>query len=384
MIIIFFGALVYYFFNVIQLIINFLVRSPIIRSKTFYPFLAAIIATGLVSCATPLRKLGNSPLPQAQLAQTPDLKVVTTTLPLTNFTKAVAGDQAAVTYLLPANAGPHDYQAKPESVRTLAEADVLVKNGLGLEAYLDDPLASANNQDLRVIDTSQGIETITHEAEGHDPEEKTAGEEHKHEGQFNPHIWLDPERAIQQVENIRDGLIAADPEGQDTYTANAAAYITKLKALDAEIVAALKSYAGKEFVTYHDFAPYFAQRYDLKAEYLVGVPEENPAPVDVQRVMNAAQASDLKTLLAEPQAAGNSFTALANDLKVRVSTFDPMETSGPEGLQPDYYLKVMRQNVKNLQTAFSGKSMQSRLPVWMPTAASVTGVAQPTRLGLHW
>jgi len=297
--------------------------------------------------------------------------VVTTTLPVTNFTKAVAGNWAEVRYLLPSSVGPHDYQAKPEDVRTIAEADVLVKNGLGLEAYLDDPLASANNQDLKVIDTSQGIQAISTEGvEG--PEHaaaaaQAAGESHEHEGESNPHIWLDPERAIQQVKNICDGLIAADPEGKDTYTANAAAYINQLKALDTEIATALKPYAGKEFVTYHDFASYFAQEYGLQAVYLVGVPEENPAPADIKRVMNAAQASDLRTLLAEPQVAGNSsFEALANDLKVQVSTFDPMETSRPEGLQPGHYLKVMRQNVRNLQTAFSEKSMQSQLPVWPP------------------
>jgi len=74
------------------------------------------------------------------------------------------------------------------------------------------------------------------ELEGHEHAagEEPAGEQaeaggHEHEGEFNPHIWLDPERAIQQVDNIRDGLIAADPEGKDTYTANAKAYIGSSK-----------------------------------------------------------------------------------------------------------------------------------------------------------
>jgi len=360
-------------------------RALLTQGGTLYLLALAVTAVvGLGSCAPATTEPGAvSPQAQATPEAKGKLKVVTTTLPVTNFTKAVAGNRAEVRYLLPSNVGPHDYQAKPEDVRTIAEADVLVKNGLGLEAYLDDLLASANNQDLKVIDTSQGVPAISNEAvEGHEhAAEEAAGESHEHEGEFNPHIWLDPDRAIQQVENIRDGLIAADPEGKAAYTANAAAYINQLKALDAEIATALKPYAGKEFVTYHDFAPYFAQEYDLQVEYLVGVPEENPAPADVKRVMNAAQASNLRTLLAEPQAAGNSFEALANDLKVQVSTFDPMETSGPEGLQPDYYLKVMRQNVRNLQTAFSGKPIQSQLPVWSPARAFV--VAQPIGLGLH-
>ncbi len=350
--------------------------------------LAATSVVGLSSCATNPTKSGNSASPQAQATSEGELKVVTTTLFVTNFTKAVAGDRAEVTYLLPTNVGPHDYQAKPEDARTIAEADVLVKNGLGLEAYLDNLVVSANNQNLKNIDSSQGVRTLSNQAvEGHEP---VAGEEqaeagagaggHEQEG-FNPHIWLDPARAIQQVENIRDGLIAADPEGKDTYTANAAAYINKLKALDAEVAAALKPYAGKEFVTYHDFAPYFAQRYNLKAEYLVGVPEENPAPADVKRVMNAAQKSDLKTLLTEPQGGDSVFSTLSEDLKVQVSTFDSIETSGPEGLEPDYYLTVMRQNVKNLQSAFSGQSVQSQLLIGSPIKALTVVGTQPIASG---
>jgi zinc transport system substrate-binding protein len=320
----------------------------------------------LTVAAAPISLSGCTQAPSAPpTAASPaatDLKVVTSTLPVTDFTKAVVGDRAEVVYLLPPNVGPHDYQSKPEDVRTLAEADVLVKNGLGLDEYLDPLIENASNTSLKIIDTSEGVQTIANEEEaghehGHEHEEAGAEAEsgHKHEGEFNPHIWLDPKRAIEQVENIRDGLVAADPAGEKVYVANAAAYIEKLNALDQEIAAALKPFAGKEFVTYHDFAPYFAQRYALKTEFLVGVPEEDPSPADVQRVVNSAQASDLKTLLTEPQASGNPFEALAKDLQVQVSAFDPMETGSPESLESGYYLKVMRQNLKNLQTAFGAK-----------------------------
>lgn len=353
--------------------------------------LAAISAVGLGSCSPSQTQPSGSASPQAQTTPVANkqLKVVTTTLPVTDFTKAVAGNRAEVTYLIPTNVGPHDYQAKPEDARTLAQANVLVKNGLELEEYLDSLVANANNKNLKVIDTSKGVQTISNEElEGHEhkAEEKSAAKKaeaggHEHEGNFNPHIWLDPKRAIQQVENIRDGLIAADPNGKDTYTANATAYIDKLKALDNEMATALKPYAGKEFVTYHDFAPYFAQRYNLKAAFLVGVPEENPSPEDVKKVINAVKGSQLKTLLTESQAAGNPFEALAKDLKVKVSNFDPIETSGPEGVQPDYYFTVMRQNLKNLQTSFGGQSTQSRLPEWSPTSTFFAVVTPPLELG---
>lgn len=348
---------------------------PLPYQKTFSLVMAATTAiAGLSSCTQGSSDPGTPASPQTQASPVATtLKIVTSTLPITDFTKAVVGDRANVTYLLSPNVGPHNYQAKPEDVRTLAEADVLVKNGLGVDEYLNGLVENASNPNLKIIDTSEGVQTISNEeVEGHAQkseahEGKDAGQEaesatgeHEHEGEFNPHIWLDPKRAVEQVENIRDGLIAADPTGKETYSANAEIYIKKLNALDQEIATALTPYAGKEFVTYHDFAPYFAQRYGLKAQFLVGVPEENPAPADVQRVIDSAKGSDLKTLLTEPQAVGNPFDALAKDLKVQVSNFDPIETSSPEGVEADYYLRVMRQNLKNLQTAFG--SAQSQLP----------------------
>ena len=346
----------------------------------------------------------SSPSEESNTAQADStLQVMTTFVPMTNFTKAVAGDRVQVTQLLPNNIGPHDYQAKPEDIQKLTKADILVKNGLEMEAFLEDMVKNAGNSKLTVIDSSEGIAVIPNE-EGH-AEEEHEGEEHAHEGEEhahegeehahegeehdedkehdekkdhaeeghdhakgghdhgenNPHIWLDPKRAIQQVENIRDGLIAADPEGKPTYEANAASYIAELKKLDTEITQQLQPYAGQTFVTYHDFADYFARSYNLKVEYLVGIPEENASPADVKRVLDAAKASNLKTLLSEPQATGNPFAALAQDLKVQVGTFDPLETGGTDALEADYYLTAMRENLTNLTTAFGGQPQ-----TWMP------------------
>jgi zinc/manganese transport system substrate-binding protein len=323
--------------------------------------LVSLTAIGLGGCRTGSPTISASPSEETQR-----LKVITTFIPVTNFTKAVAGDRAEVTQLLPTNVGPHDYQAKPEDVQTLARGNVIVKNGLGMEEFLGDLLKNAGNANLKVIDSSKDIQPIANEEKHeHHDHEKTSEAGHNH-GAFNPHIYLDPKRAIKQVENIRDGLITADPEGKTTYDKNATAYIEKLKKLDGEIAQKLQPFAGKSFVTYHDFAPYFAQSYNLKAEFLVDVPEDNASPEDVKRVINAAKQSNLKTLLTESQAVGSPFAALAKDLKVKVSTFDPLETSNGEALRPDYYLTTMRQNLQNLESAFSGQTQQSLLPIISP------------------
>ena len=289
-------------------------------------WIAAVAVTlGLGSCTSPSATSEAGSLTSEAAAPEGALQVVTTILPITQFTTAVAGDRAEVTQLLPTNTGPHDYQAKPGDVQAIVNADVLVKNGLEAEFFLDDMIENAENAELAVIDSSQGIAALESSGEhehdhehDHGEKEEHSEEEHSEEehagehsedahGEFDPHVWLDPKRAMEQVENIRDGLIAADPEGEAEYTANAAAFISELTALDADISETLSPFAGETFVVVHDFASYFADSYGLQFEALVGIPEENPSPDDVKRVIETVKVQGLKTILAEPQSDKGTF-----------------------------------------------------------------------------
>ena len=300
-----------------------------------------LILTFLASCGNPQK---------ASRDDQSKLNVVTTFLPITLFTEAVAGDCAEVTALIPPNLGPHDFQATPKDLTALSSASVLVKNGLGMEYFLDKLTKSAENDSLQIIDTSLGVAVI----HSNDDTGEAATSEPDH-GEVNPHIWLDPIRAIQQVNNIRDGLVKADPSCAEGYTQRAAAYGDQLKALNTNFLDQLKPFRGKTFIAFHDFAPYFAERYDLKADFVVDVPEMNPTPADLQRVSAKVEQTQLKALLSEPQEGDRSFNALADDLGVNVITFDPLETgSEMSSKQPETYFKVMKSNVAALIQSFGG------------------------------
>lgn len=356
---------------------------------------ASTVALGLGGCgSTATTSETETPETQATTVATEaQLQVVTTFLPMTQFTKAVVGDRAAVVQLMPTNVGPHDFQARPGDIQAIVNADVLVKNGLEIESFLDSLIENARNDNLVIIDSSKGIPTIANQdhdhGHGHDHKHDHGhehdhdhdhghGHDHHHHGEFNPHIWLDPKRAIQQVQNIRDGLIAADPEGAEKYTANAAAFIEKLRELDAEITKKLEPFSGKTFVVFHDFAPYFAESYNLRYESFVGIPEQNPSPQDVQRVMNTVAESGLQTILTEPQVDQDMFSKIAQDMGIGVGVFYPMGTGNQESLEPEYYLRVMRENVQNLLEAFGGGQTQSWLPLSTPKSVAV--IPQPVRL----
>lgn len=298
------------------------------------------------------------------------LPVVTTILPITLFTRTVAGDCAEVTPLIPPASSPHAFQARPADLLALRRARVLVINGLGMEGFLERLIRAAENPTLLVIDANRDVTPLSlpaadHGDHGHDGEphgrERGEGEARAGAPIRNPHSWLDPLRAVQQLETIRDGLIRADPACAAGYRRRAAAAITQLRQLDRDIAAQLAPYRGRSFVAFHDVAPYFAARYGLKAAFLVDVPEVNPSPRDLRRVAALVQNSQLRALLSEPQQGDRSFNALARDLGVRLSLFDPLETAEPGApLDLSTYLRVMRRNTTDLRQAFGGPSPAAR------------------------
>ena len=188
------------------------------------------LKSSLITIFTCLNAIAPIPASIAQNNSSP--KIVTTFLPVHLFTKAVVGDAADVEILISPGAEVHDYQATPDDAKLLAQADVLVENGLGMEEFLSALVANTGNAQLQQITSSKGIEVIEEEEE--DDHGHHGHDHHHHHGEGNPHVWLDPVLAQQQVANIRDELIAINPSNADIYTSNANSYIQQLQELDNE------------------------------------------------------------------------------------------------------------------------------------------------------
>ncbi len=299
------------------------------------------------------------------------IKIVATVLPMYWFTKAVVGDTAEVSLLVPPTAEVHEYQATPDNVRAIAEAHVVIKNGLGLEEFLDATIANAGNSKLTVIDATKGMVALgaispmvavgeerggdEHghaEGETHDQANETeagtaAEQDHTHAA-GNPHVWIDPVIAQQQVAAIRDGLIAAAPENRTIYEANAAAYIQQLQDLHAKYVDALKPYQGCAFITFHDAYPYLAQRYQLKQVAVVSIPEDSLSPAEIKQTIDAVRQYKVKALFGEPGVDNKLLQSLAKDLNLSLRPIDPLERGQ---MDVNYYFQVMQQNLQTLIAA---------------------------------
>jgi zinc/manganese transport system substrate-binding protein len=310
------------------------------------------VAVGCNQSNTNLARTGEQS-PQAQEAASSPAsqektKVVATILPTYLFTKAVAGDAADVSILVPPSTEVHDYQATPENVKAIATASVLVKNGLGLEEFLENTVKNAQNPKLTEIDASEGIKPLNEIS----PVDKIAAKGHSHghshdHADGNPHVWLDPVLAKQQVTNIRDGLIAADPANKATYEANAATFIQELESLNNEFQQTLQKTPNCTFITFHDAFPYLAQRYNLKQVAVVQIPEDQLSPADVQKAINAVKKYNVKALFSEPGVDDKLLTSLSQDLNVTVRTLNSLETGETN---PQYYFQAMKANLQTLET----------------------------------
>lgn len=271
-------------------------------------------------------------------------KIVTTFLPVHLFTKAIVGDVAKVDVLVKPGTDIHEYQSTPDNVKAIASANILVKNGLGLEEFLEGTVKNAKNPQLVEIDASKGIKIIDESS----PVEEIKGEKHDHKhdhAQGNPHVWLDPVLAKQQVINIRDGLSAADARNKQTYETNAATYIQELDNLNKEFEQTLSKTPNCTFITFHDAFPYIAKRYNLKQVAVVELPEDQLSPADIQKVINTVKKYRVKVLFSEPGIDNKLLTSLAQDLNLSLYPLDPIEV-GEEN--PQYYFQAMRANLKSL------------------------------------
>jgi zinc transport system substrate-binding protein len=217
-----------------------------------------------------------------QISNTADkVRVVASFYPIFEFVKRIGGEKVEVSSLIPVGIEPHDYEPTIQQVQNAQTADMLVINGAGFE---EKWIKNINARS--VLDTSVGL-NLTRSALDSD--------------QFaDPHIWLDPILAKQQVESIRDGLIKVDPANSAYYKENANTFISDLDSLDKTIKSELSTCENKDFIAFHNAFSYFSKRYGLTQHAIQGVsPEADVLPQRLQQIVSLARDMGLDTIYTE-------------------------------------------------------------------------------------
>jgi zinc transport system substrate-binding protein len=223
----------------------------------------------------------------------------------------------------------HDYQLTAGDVRKLADADLLLANGAGMETFLGKVQEQAPS--LRVVEVSDGIPLMD----------------------GNAHVWVSFEGVREQVDNITAALIQAAPGQADVFRANAEKYKSALAALDEKMRTALAPYAGTPIVTFHEAFPYFARDFNLD---LVGVIAREsgaePSARELADTIELVRTRRVKALFAEPQFPDKSVQVIARETGLKVYELDPVVTGPSEPSEArDAYLRAMEKNLAVLQEA---------------------------------
>ncbi len=330
-------------------------------------FALLVISLSLVACGA----AGTPPQPTADITSTTGsspaqkLQVVATTSILGDLVKSVGGERVNVRVLLAPGTDPHTYSPTPSDVQAISEAHILFENGLGLEEWLEELLANAGGSRPRVV-VSEGLPPLAeveheeHDAASEHASQGASGEadtddDHKSKGN-DPHMWLDVQNAIGYVENIRDGLKQVDAANAATYEANAAAYISQLKELDATITEQVASVPPerRKLVTNHDNFAYFARRYGFE---VVGnvfesvSTEQEPSAQQIAQLVRLIREQNVPAVFTENTVNPRLAEQVASEAGVKVVTDLYTDALGETGSSGDTYIKMMQHNVQQIVAA---------------------------------
>ena len=272
------------------------------------------------------------------------LKVVATFSILADFARNVGGDRVAVSALVGANGDAHVYQPTPGDAKTLADAKVVLLNGLGFEGWINR-LVKASGTKAAMATATKGVKP------------RKAEDDHGHGHDADPHAWQSVANAKLYVANIRDALTAADPAGKDAYAANAAAYLAKLDALEAEVKAAVAAIPAdrRKIITTHDAFGYFGAAYGVSFIAPQGVSTEAEVSAkDVARIITQIRKQKIPAVFLENVTDKRLLERIGAEGGAKIGgTLYSDALTDEKGTAPTY-LDMMRHNVKQLAAALAG------------------------------
>jgi zinc/manganese transport system substrate-binding protein len=282
--------------------------------------------------------------------------VVTSFSILGDFVRQVGGERVAVRVLVGPDEDAHAFQPRPSDARHIAAAKLVVANGLGFDDWIVRLASSAGFKGKMVI-ASANIRTLAMAgADGHDGQEGGRDGERDRGRAIDPHAWQDVANAQRYVTNIADALVGADPAGATHYRANAERYSEQLKALDAEIRAALGRLPAerRKVVSSHDAFGYFARAYDIRFLAPVGVSNNaEPTAQGVARLIRQIRAEKAPAVFIENVADPRLIERIRNESGARVGgTLYSDALSATAGAAPDY-VAMMRHNLRRLTEALA-------------------------------
>jgi zinc/manganese transport system substrate-binding protein len=263
------------------------------------------------------------------------LNVVASFSILGDFVKNVGGDSVGLTILVGPDSDVHVYTPTPSDAKTVADARLLVVNGLGLEGWLPRLLQSSGSK-AQIVETTNGIAPL------------------KLEGSADPHAWQSVANVKIYVANIRDALIAADPAEAEVFRARTEHYLAELDVLDAEVRAAIEKIPPerRKVISTHDAFGYFAAASGIAFIAPLGVSTESePSARDIAKIIAQVRSAKIPAVFLENISDDRLVGRIAAETGARIGgTLFSDSLTGEKGEAPTY-IAMVRHNIKALTSA---------------------------------
>lgn len=237
------------------------------------------------------------------------VRVVATIAPVGALVQAVAGDAIRLDILVKPGVDPHGYELKATDARAVADADLILRNGLGVDAFLDKALKNSKGV---VVTITDGL-----------PLREASPEKGQKGASKDPHVWHDPRNDIAMVDTIVKALSTAAPDHAATFATNGKAYQERLRATDVEVQAIIETIpaANRKMVTDHDALGYFAARYGI---IIVGtvIPSVStaaePSAADIAALVQTIRREGVHAIFAESSVAPKVARRVAEETKITI------------------------------------------------------------------
>ncbi|WP_195940462.1 metal ABC transporter solute-binding protein, Zn/Mn family [Romboutsia sp. 1001713B170131_170501_G6] len=302
--------------------------------KILLVFLSVITMISAVACSS-----GNN-----TAKDNGKINVYTTVFPIYDFTRNIGKDKININYVVPPGVEPHDYEITPKLMKDIQNADLLIKNGLGLDSFADK-IKSENK--LQIVDASEGIKPLTYDEEQN--HEKESHESHNH-GQYDPHVWLNVDLAMKECENIKNALIKADEKNKDFYEKNYNEYIEKLKKLKSNYDENLKDKKNKSIIVSHGAYEYLCDEYNINQISITGIsPNQEPSLSKISEIANYAKKNNIKYILFDGLVNPNVAKTIADEANIKTTVLYSIDNISKKDFDNNKdYISLMNKNLETL------------------------------------
>ena len=289
------------------------------------------------------------------------LSVVTSIKPIHSLVSAVMDGIGTPSLIIEGAGSPHTYALKPLQAKALQDADLVFWVGPAIESFLEKPIKEvASSARIVTLSDAHGLIKIEFREGGnfdsHDDHAKHDDHDdhakHDDHGQFDMHVWLDPENAKIMINAIEEALIEADPRNARTYQGNAANVKRDLDKLITEVDAEMSPVKGTPYVVFHDAYQYFEVRFGMKPVGSITVsPETLPGAKRVKELREKIKSLNASCVFSEPQFEPKLIATVIEGTSAGTGVLDPLGVSIKAG--PEMYFTLIRNMSKSLKNCLS-------------------------------